>query len=658
MTWPRVAAWVIAPLAGLAVIAGVEAVILAGDTGARVYVGIQTCVAVASAGLGLLVARRRPRNVVAPLLCWMGLLAALGAFSQTYLPAQSRRPHLLPVLPDLVAVILNVQWVWAYVAVAFLMLFFPDGRLAGRRWRSVVAGLVAVGLAIHVVMTVTPGPYDAPYERVEHPLGDLPEPLSIGLKAVLFPTLIALLIASAVSLWGRYRRGDELRRTQLKWFALASLGLPATLVMSWTGFLLAGTWAFAGVGIDLLFAALPIATAIAILRHDLYDVDRALSAAVTYGVVSAGLIAVFTLASFTIGVLLGQDSVIAAAGVTAVTAVALAPLRSRLQRRVDRRLYPMRRAALEAVEELRVRTYAGQSRPEELEVVLRGALRDPALRVGYLIPGAGGMVDAAGEPVPTDGSVPVQLGGEQIGAVASTGPASRELLREVAGAAALLVEVVRLRLEVSGALREVESSRTRLLHIGYQERRKLERDLHDGAQQRLVSLGMALRLAQRHLDDGSTNVDGLFDTAVAELGTAVAELRHIAHGLRPSSLDDGLGPALAALTSVVPVAVDLDVSGTDDLPDDLATTAYFVASEAVTNAVKHAQADRIDLRVEKVDAELRVRVRDDGHGGAITRPGSGLAGLTDRVAAVGGHLRVHSPPGHGTLVEAVLPCAS
>jgi signal transduction histidine kinase len=253
----------------------------------------------------------------------------------------------------------------------------------------------------------------------------------------------------------------------------------------------------------------------------------------------------------------------------------------------------------------------------------------------------------------------VLLGGAEIGALDARG--SRELLREVAAAAALLVEVVRLRIELSAALRDVESSRGRLLTVSYQERRRLERDLHDGAQQRLVALGMRLRLGQRHLADGTTDVSGLLDAAVAELGTAVAELRQIAHGLRPSSLDDGLVNALTMLAGRVPVPITLDVPPSlrhAGLPDVVATTAYYVASEAVVNAVRHAAPSAIALRLSRDDAALTVRVHDDGPGGAVLRPGTGLSGLADRVAAAGGGLRLSSPPGNGTVVEAVLPCAS
>jgi signal transduction histidine kinase len=398
---------------------------------------------------------------------------------------------------------------------------------------------------------------------------------------------------------------------------------------------------------------IPVAVAVAVLRHDLFDVDKALAGTVTWGLVTILLLAVYASSTLVAGVLLGQGSAVAAAGATAISALALTPVRHRLQRWVDGRLYPLRRAAFAAIDQLHVDASAGRATPEALESVLRNALRDPDLSVGYREPSADGNVDARGASVV--GGVPVVLGGVEIGTlVTGRGEASTDLLRDVASRAATIVEMVRLRLELVRTLREVESSRARLVQIGYDERRRLERDLHDGAQQRLVSLGMAIRLAQRHLDDGTVDVDALLDQSVAELGTAVAELRQIAHGIRPSSLDDGLPAALARLVRNVPITIDLEVDA-GDLPDDVATTAYFVISESLANAVKHAEANRIGLRVARMNGRVVVRVSDDGRGGAALRPESGLA---DRVEALGGSLDVVSPAGRGTVVEAELPCVS
>jgi signal transduction histidine kinase len=337
----------------------------------------------------------------------------------------------------------------------------------------------------------------------------------------------------------------------------------------------------------------------------------------------------------------------------------LAAVGRRLQRAVDRRVYPMRWAALRAIDDLRAAISAGRAGPEQLQDVLRGALRDPALVVGILVPGAGGYVDIDGQPLelaPT--ATPVSVRGRQVGAIASKGPAPVQLLREIGVASAMLVEMVRLRLELSAALRDVAASRSRLQRVGSEERRRLERDLHDGAQQRLVSLGMALRVAQRHLEDGTIDVDGLLDEAVAQLGTAVAELREVAHGLRPGCLGEGLRPALSALAESTTLPIDLEVEADRAIPDDIASTTYYVVSESVANVVKHADASRIQLQVVQANGQLSVRIADDGRGGAAMRPGSGLSGLADRVAAAGGTLGIDSPLNEGTTVKVLLPCAS
>jgi signal transduction histidine kinase len=660
----RLVAYAVAALAVLRAVGGGYVTVLAADPGDTAYFVIAVLLGAASVALGLGVATRRPGNWVGPLLVCVGFLPIDVASGDVYADAVARRPGALPVSALFVALTLG-SWMFLYVPPALLALVFPDGRLpAGRRWRWVAAGLVAVPVAFTVLAAFDPSPYDPPFQGLPHVLraGALTPVLGV-LAVALLPAFLGLLVATAAAVVVRHRRArDPVHRAQVKWFALGGLLVPATLLLCWASYLFTDGPDLVLAGLALTYLAIPAATAIAVLRHDLYDVDRAISAAVTYGIVTAALLAFYTAATFLAGVALGRTSAVAAAAATAVCAAALAPLRARLQRRVDRRCYPARQAALAAVEDLQRRTHAGAARPEQLEEVLRAALRDPGLRVGYRLPGAQGLVGADGGPLePGDGpSVPVLLGGAAIGVLRyRTG--SRELMREVAAAAALLVEVVRLRAELAAALRDVESSRSRLLSVSYAERRRLERDLHDGAQQRLVALGMALRLGQRHLDDGTVDVSGLLDQAVAELGTAVAELRQIAHGLRPSSLDDGLVNALTMLVGRLPAAVTLDVPpalGGEPLPDVVATTAYYVASEAVVNAVRHGDAARIGLSVSRADGALTVRVRDDGPGGATLRPGAGLAGLADRVAAAGGGLRLTSPRGRGTVVEAVLPCGS
>jgi signal transduction histidine kinase len=648
----RRAAVVSAVLAGLGLAVAVAFLAAAPTRTSWLTLAVGVLVVPAMSALSVLVSRRRDGAMV-------GLLLGLLSLSVTAVVAKEVWLQWLATTDDpgrwawLVAVTAENAW-WVLATFALLLLHFPDGRVPSRRWRWVPLTLVSAAAVTQVDGAIVAEPFRPPLADLPRPFG--PPPASWELFALVwFALLLALVLASAASLLLRFRRADRTQRQQIKWLALAGIGLPLYPLLCGVEILVWGEshWFSAAVGLASLVAT-PAAAAIAVLRYDLYDVDKALALAVTWGAVTALLLAVYGAVSSLTGMLVGHGSEVGVAVGTATAALLLLPAVRVVRRAVDARMYPLRRAALAAVDDLHREVSAGGARPEQLEERLRAALRDPGLRVGFRVPGSAAYLDATGAPVPADG-VPVLQDTEQTGLLLpGCGPASPELLREVAGRCSTLVEVVRLRSEVARALREAQDSRTRLLEIGYEERRRMERDLHDGAQQRLVSLGMQLRLAQRHLGDGTLDVDGLLDESVAELGTAVAELRQIAHGLRPSSLDDGLPAALSNLVRTLPMTVDMDIDEAP-LPDAVATTAYFVASEAITNAVKHSEATRIELHVVRRNGQLLVRVADNGCGGASLGLGSGLA---DRVAALGGSLRVASPVGRGTEVEAALPCAS
>jgi signal transduction histidine kinase len=219
------------------------------------------------------------------------------------------------------------------------------------------------------------------------------------------------------------------------------------------------------------------------------------------------------------------------------------------------------------------------------------------------------------------------------------------------------VELARLRVELRLQLAEVESSRARIAQAGYAERRRIERDLHDGAQQRLVTLGIVLRRIQRSLPRDAIAIDPAIDAAVAEVTAAIADLRTIAAGVRPPRLDEGLAAALADLARGA--AVPVEVSATEDrAPPEVEAAAYFVACEALTNAIKHASPTHVVVETARENGVLRLVVADDGVGGAAARAGTGLPGMADRVAAHGGTLAIDSPPGAGTRIAVQLPCAS
>lgn len=609
---------------------------------------------VLTAILGLAVTWQVPRNAVGPLLACCGLATTLLAAREVYYRVWLADPGAVPLDSRVIAWLDESAW-WLLTFVALLLLLFPTGRLPGPRWRAVPVTLIAATAILHVTGAWATMPFTPPMEDVPRPYDGYPLGVEV-LSNAAFVVMIVLIVSCGVSLVLRYRRASGVERAQVRWLTFAGVPLAAYPLIALAELAVTGgvDWvATAGAGLALV--ALPVSVTVAMLRNRLYDVDRVLADTVSYAVVAAALVAAYAVAAPALGVLLGRDSAAAAAGATALCAILLAPVRARLRRVVDRRLFPPRRAALQAVEELQQRIHREGAEPEELEQVLRTALRDDLLRVGMLVPGESGFIDVRGARVPDTGLTPVTLGDVQIGVLTASAETPPAVLRETAAAAAGLVEVIRLRAELARALREVEASRTRLVQVGDSERRRLERDLHDGAQQRLVALGMALRLAQRHLPD--VDVETVMDQAVAELSTAVAELRQIAHGLRPTSLDDGLHAALAALTSKLPVPVVLDVQPAV-IAEQIATTAYFVAAEAITNAAKYAQASSIEVRVTQSDARVAIRVQDDGIGGAEARTGSGLSGLADRVAALGGSLLLSSPAGTGTTLEAVLPCES
>jgi signal transduction histidine kinase len=231
------------------------------------------------------------------------------------------------------------------------------------------------------------------------------------------------------------------------------------------------------------------------------------------------------------------------------------------------------------------------------------------------------------------------------------------MLDGVLAAAALSIEIARLRVEVRLQLAEVEASRARIVEAGYEERRRLERDLHDGAQQRLVSLGLRLRRLQRSLPKEARILAAPLDQVVAEVGRAISDLRQIAAGVRPARLDDGLAAALRDLARSAPLPVQVDAR-VERVAASLEAAAYFVACEALTNTVKHGAASKVSMSARRENGTLLLSVVDDGVGGAVARRGSGLAGLRDRVAAHGGTLEIVSPHGSGTRIEVALPCGS
>jgi signal transduction histidine kinase len=304
--------------------------------------------------------------------------------------------------------------------------------------------------------------------------------------------------------------------------------------------------------------------------------------------------------------------------------------------------------------------------PAELRRALATALGDPTLEVVLWSPEAGSFLDGAGEEIADLNSAAgiravtlLERDGTPLAAILHD-PALLEdpgLVASVATAVRLTVENDRLQAEVRTQLAEVRESRARIVEATDAERRRIERDIHDGAQQRLVALSLAIGRARVQLGPAADpNLEATLAQASDEVRSALAELRELARGIHPAILTEaGLVPAVRSLVDRSAVPAELNVELPGRLPGPVEATAYFVVSEALTNVAKHAAASSALVTLRADDGELIVEVRDDGCGGADPVRGSGLSGLRDRVEAVGGTLETVSPPGGGTTIRASLP---
>jgi signal transduction histidine kinase len=301
----------------------------------------------------------------------------------------------------------------------------------------------------------------------------------------------------------------------------------------------------------------------------------------------------------------------------------------------------------------------------DLRELLAQALRDPTLSLIYWLPQYGSWADQDGNAttIPEQDSgrsvTFVKQNGEQIAALVYDAALGEEpeLVEAVSAAAGIALENGRLEAELRAQLRELQGSRSRVVQAQQNERRRLERNLHDGAQQRLVALALELGLLAERADNDPGTQDRL-KHARSEVAESLDELRDIARGLHPAVVSGhGLAIALESLAAATPFEVQLKTDGLPRLPEQLEVAAYYVVSESLTNAAKHAQADRVTVEVGITDYTLIVEIVDNGIGGADSERGTGLRGLADRIEALNGRLRVWSPGGKGTRVRAEIPCA-
>ncbi|MGY1753846.1 sensor histidine kinase [Blastococcus sp. SYSU D01042] len=549
------------------------------------------------------------------------------------------------------------QWTWipAFVPFATLLpLVFPDGRLPSPRWRPVAAA--AVGLVVVMVPFAAFTDVGSTAGRPANPLAaDALEPAVDVLGGVLFAALPVLALAAIAGLVVRFRRADAQERRQI----------------AWVGYALA--WVVGAAWISPpLFAvttlAVPLAIGVAVVRYRLFGIDVVLNRTLVGAALLASSALVYVAVVGWFGGLAGRrDSLVGFAGAVAVAAV-FHPLYVRIQRGVDRLLHGHRGDPYQVLgrvtEVLRV---AGSPRQAlgRAVAVLAAELKLPAVSVTVERPGAAPVVESVGDEVLAVHAFPLEWHDDVVGTLRvghRAGSGDLDALDE-----ALVADVAAQLAAVGFALRlatDLERSRDRLVTAREEERRRIRRDLHDGLGPQLASAVMALDVADRALGREPARAVPLVATARDQLQDAVADVRRIVHGLRPPALDDlGLlgalqagGPGLLAGTDGAP---DIRIEGRGELgglPAAVEVAAFRITQEALTNAVRHADAAHIAVHLSRGPDAVRIDVVDDGTGCPDDAPaGIGLDSMRDRAAELGGSCRIAPEPGGGTRVSAVLP---
>ena len=622
---------------------------------------------VAFASTGAIITTRVVDHAVGRLFLLIGFLLAIGLLAYQYAAYGLTRPGGVPAM-TIAAWLSNPVSQPSAALIGLSLMLFPDGRLASARWRRAAALSWLAVVLLSVPSFLEPGSIPAPFESLSNPLeidGIREATIVAGMLGWVLAVIGMGLGAASLFIRRRGSSGDA--RQQLKLvLAVGAVVTAATTLDMLTWF----PWPHGGLDVrigivGLLLTVFAAAVGVAVTRYRLYDVDVVIERTAVYGALTFLLAAAWAATALALGTALGSDSDWVTAGATLVAAVVFRPLRAALQDLVDRRFSRARYEAIQRVSEFLERLRSGRSAPEEIEPLLRELLSDPDLEMRFFLPESEVYVDTAGMPVhddPADGRVrtPVLRAGTPVAMVLhrSTGPQRPDPLVTLVETGGLAIEIARLRVELRRQLAEVQSSRARIVAAGNAERRRIERDLHDGAQQRLVSIGLRLRHAQHQLGSGEpAGADETIDRAVIEIAIAIEELRELAHGLPPAQLDAGLDAALRELAGRAPVPVEVRTT-TERFSVGLEAAAYFIACEGLTNAVKHSGATAVIVSAHRSDGHLVVSVSDDGIGGVVEKHGGGLRGLHDRVAAQGGSLHVESAPDKGTILTAELPCGS
>jgi signal transduction histidine kinase len=647
---------------------------------------VEVILPVGFAVIGAMLASRRSRNPIGWIFLGIAFFTSVPGIALQY-TLRSTRIHPLPATPWVAWTHDPMSWLVFPAGLAlWFFLLFPDGRLQSPRWRRFAwfaTGVLAVGFVFNVLEKVIELRGSPP---IRNPLGSIAVvDLQNGAPGLIWIFALGALLAAMVGTILRMRRATGDLKQQLRWLAYANavIGIGLLLAVFYPNSP-SGVWdAIIVLGFGI---AVPISCGIAILKHGLYDLDVVISKTVVYAILAAFFTIVYVAVVVGIGSAIGSThntflTLLAAA----LIAVAFNPVRERAKRLANRLVYGHRASPYEVLSEFSDRMSETYSLDDVLPRMARilgegtGAAEAHVwLRIGEELRPAAvwGDGDASAVPVPlSDGDVPplantsravaVRDRGDLLGALAvrkpesdPLTPAESRLLDDLAAQAGLVLRNVRLTEELRANLEELQASRQRIVSAQDQERRRLERNIHDGAQQQLVALAVKLRLADGLVDRDAQRAHEALAQLLEDAQDALENLRDLARGIYPPLLaDQGLATALDAQARKSPIPVTLESDGIGRYDQEREAAIYFCALEALQNVAKYASATSVSIRLAERDGRLTFEVTDDGSGfdPKETGYGTGLQGMADRLAALEGALEVRSSPGAGTTVVGSVP---
>jgi signal transduction histidine kinase len=651
------------------------------------FIGIAVVMVLGYDTVGALLASRNRRNPIG----WLTMVVPLGFILGALAGEYARYTYVTE--PGSLPFGLAVAWIssWAtivsVVPIPIVLTAFPDGHAPSARWRFLPAATVGCGIAAMLGVILNPGIMDVTEGVVLQNPTAVPaiEGLAHALLWVGALGMLAAAIASVAALIQRFRRSGGEERQQIRWLAYVAALAGVMLALA----LLSGLGLQAGESRPLNDAAffafflligvgVPIAIGVAVLRYRLWDLDLVVKKAVVFAIVVFALtvLGVLVVIAIPVGILgtglSGWERGLFIVGIALGSSVG--PLRRRARRIADRIVYGGRATPYEVLAEFSDRMAEAYSTddvlPRMAAIVGAGTGADRVriwLLVGrHMQPVAGWPADAAADgPRPMTalaevdpGAFEVRHQGEILGAITvgmpvndPMNPAKERLIRDLASQAGLVLRNVRL-------IEELRASRRRLVAAQDAERRRVERNIHDGAQQQLVALAVKLRLVDQMVERDPAKSRELLAQLQAQANETLEDLRDLARGIYPPLLaDEGLAAAVAAQARKVPVPVDVRPDGIGRYDQELEAAVYFCVLEALQNITKYAQASRVEIGLRHEDTRLTFTVSDDGVGfdRAATTRGTGLQGMADRVDALGGALEVLSAPGRGTTVLGHVP---